>query len=435
MQHGFEEMQYWHQRAKEEAFELFKRQHQQGKGMCTVFLLDASESMAGEGFRQMKRSFLDIINEIADHREEDENVAVLCFGQEVKFIHYLSNNYDSIRKCIDRIECRGSSPMEAGFLLATSCFLNKSNLNTDIVTAARLIVITDGQPTDPLDINKPEPPAASENRFSTFIARLQATVAATGMVGPVLFIPVGSEPNKKLLESICNFAKGVRIVHHPHVQQVGRFSKNMRIITHLLRHKSPREITADDIKSSVAEHSSYVTNRDIEDILEIIGNHDKSSSITLSDFAMKNFDESFTERYSDMPSIGTRVKRGPDWKWGNQDSMGPGTVVGHSTVGWLFVEWDNGSTCNYRYGYNGKIAKYDLIECDEPRILLYHQQIATGCLVSRGPDWKWHDQDGGEENIGTVYRVQQAVIYVKWPHGVRSNYRFGYRNKFDVRIR
>ena len=34
-----------------------------------------------------------------------------------------------------------------------------------------------------------------------------------------------------------------------------------------------------------------------------------------------------------MPHIGTRVRRGPDWKWKNQDGRGPGTVVGHSEHG------------------------------------------------------------------------------------------------------
>lgn len=31
-----------------------------------------------------------------------------------------------------------------------------------------------------------------------------------------------------------------------------------------------------------------------------------------------------------MPNIGTRVRRGPDWKWQNQDGGGSGTVIGHS---------------------------------------------------------------------------------------------------------
>jgi hypothetical protein len=40
-------------------------------------------------------------------------------------------------------------------------------------------------------------------------------------------------------------------------------------------------------------------------------------------------DRIFKERDPRMPSLGTRVKRGPDWQWNNQDNYGPGTVIGH----------------------------------------------------------------------------------------------------------
>jgi len=33
---------------------------------------------------------------------------------------------------------------------------------------------------------------------------------------------------------------------------------------------------------------------------------------------------------SAMPKIGSRVRRGPDWKWKHQDSEGPGTIIGHA---------------------------------------------------------------------------------------------------------
>lgn len=32
---------------------------------------------------------------------------------------------------------------------------------------------------------------------------------------------------------------------------------------------------------------------------------------------------------SHLPPLGSRVRRGPDWKYNNQDQGGPGTVVGH----------------------------------------------------------------------------------------------------------
>lgn len=41
-----------------------KRRRQHGKGICSVFILDTSESMAGEGGRQMKMAMSDILNGI-----------------------------------------------------------------------------------------------------------------------------------------------------------------------------------------------------------------------------------------------------------------------------------------------------------------------------------------------------------------------------------
>lgn len=41
-----------------------------------------------------------------------------------------------------------------------------------------------------------------------------------------------------------------------------------------------------------------------------------------------------------MPCVGTRVRRGRDWHYGNQDSNGVGTVIGHTNLGtfkWTFV--------------------------------------------------------------------------------------------------
>lgn len=47
-----------------------------------------------------------------------------------------------------------------------------------------------------------------------------------------------------------------------------------------------------------------------------------------------------------LPPLGSRVVRGPDWLWGNQDTEGPGTIFNHaldsknyswsgSYIGWL----------------------------------------------------------------------------------------------------
>ena len=59
--------------------------------------------------------------------------------------------------------------------------------------------------------------------------------------------------------------------------------------------------------------------------------------------------------------VGTRVKRGPDWKWEDQDGGvgGLGTVVKAPTAqDWARVEWDAGDANTYRWGHSGA---FDLV--------------------------------------------------------------------------
>ena len=49
---------------------------------------------------------------------------------------------------------------------------------------------------------------------------------------------------------------------------------------------------------------------------------------------------------------GQKVKRGRNWKWGDQDGNGLGTVVEPvSNTGSVRVQWDNGHINVYRMGY------------------------------------------------------------------------------------
>ncbi|XP_034934449.1 E3 ubiquitin-protein ligase HERC2 [Chelonus insularis] len=67
-----------------------------------------------------------------------------------------------------------------------------------------------------------------------------------------------------------------------------------------------------------------------------------------------------------LMKIGTRVVRGVDWKWGEQDGTPPGEgkVIGElGEDGWIRVQWDNGTTNSYRMGKEGK---YDLKLAEPP---------------------------------------------------------------------
>eukprot|EP00027_Filamoeba_sp_ATCC50430_P018149 CAMPEP_0168568772 /NCGR_PEP_ID=MMETSP0413-20121227/15765_1 /TAXON_ID=136452 /ORGANISM="Filamoeba nolandi, Strain NC-AS-23-1" /LENGTH=582 /DNA_ID=CAMNT_0008601149 /DNA_START=10 /DNA_END=1758 /DNA_ORIENTATION=+ len=49
--------------------------------------------------------------------------------------------------------------------------------------------------------------------------------------------------------------------------------------------------------------------------------------------------------------LGRRVKRGPHWKWSNQDGGGAGTITEVCQAdGWIRVTWDHGTSNSYRWG-------------------------------------------------------------------------------------
>lgn len=64
-----------------------------------------------------------------------------------------------------------------------------------------------------------------------------------------------------------------------------------------------------------------------------------------------------------MEFLGTRVVRGPDWNWKNQDggegNVGTVVQIGRDkkspvTAQIVWVQWDSGNKANYRAGVDGK---------------------------------------------------------------------------------
>lgn len=65
-------------------------------------------------------------------------------------------------------------------------------------------------------------------------------------------------------------------------------------------------------------------------------------------------------------------------------------------------------------------------------------ELAVGCNVIRGPDWKWRDQDGGVDSIGVVESVspwsgvEGEGMSVRWPNESLYTYRWGADGHFDI---
>ena len=93
-------------------------------------------------------------------------------------------------------------------------------------------------------------------------------------------------------------------------------------------------------------------------------------------------------------SVGMRVVRGPNWKWGEQDGGegGVGTVVDIDTLGKpegcaymqrvVVVQWDNGMRCNYRIAVGGQ---YDLLLLDNDPLGRYARYGIFGFDVRTEP--------------------------------------------------
>ncbi|KAM9500184.1 hemicentin-2-like isoform 2-T2 [Clarias gariepinus] len=156
-------------------------------------------------------------------------------------------------------------------------------------------------------------------------------------------------------------------------------------------------------------------------------------TLTVSDYPMPG------PELAAMMKIGTRVMRGQDWRWGNQDGPPPGLgrVISKLTEnGWIRVQWDTGNTNSYRMGNEGK---YDLnlavlsFPTSGPELAA---MMKIGTRVIRGQDWKWNNQDGPAPGLGRVISTlrQDGWISVQWDTGSTNSYRMGNEGKYDLKL-
>eukprot|EP01028_Stygiella_incarcerata_P013678 TRINITY_DN82_c0_g1_i6.p1 TRINITY_DN82_c0_g1~~TRINITY_DN82_c0_g1_i6.p1 ORF type:complete len:1402 (+),score=342.34 TRINITY_DN82_c0_g1_i6:162-4208(+) len=134
---------------------------------------------------------------------------------------------------------------------------------------------------------------------------------------------------------------------------------------------------------------------------------------------------------------GTRVRRGRDWKWGDQDGGigGTGSVTVDQIAGdpWVKVTWDNGQSNSYRYG-QGPHIDLEIVSASSVSAAGHPSQPATllgGMRVIRGPTWKWDEQDGGAGKLGVVKKDQtpgDEWVKIVWDNGEKNVYRYGGAN-------
>ncbi|XP_026277054.2 E3 ubiquitin-protein ligase HERC2 [Frankliniella occidentalis] len=125
--------------------------------------------------------------------------------------------------------------------------------------------------------------------------------------------------------------------------------------------------------------------------------------------------------------VGSRVVRGTDWKWSDQDGNPPGegrVVAALGDDGWVRVQWDSGSTNSYRMGKEGK---YDL------RLLLEPPSPAESEHDSDSQDDTAKTARGRSGELEMVMLLRQASLTLLRTLALRSGLEADHMQESAVR--
>ncbi|XP_071167685.1 uncharacterized protein [Mytilus edulis] len=399
-----------------------------------ILLLDTSESMQGEKFETMIKTatnFIDGLHQISIRYGIRDNVGLAHFGKDTELIIHPLADYDGIKKEIAKLRPGGPSPLAAGLLMALSGITHcapTTIANHDFLP--NIIVITDGMPTRieaPVEDEKDKIGALSVSSLLTVLnlardAEIDKTVSIIALRGIKIFcVPIGGA-NTDIMSKVVKNTFGKLIPP----DQIQRLAQNTQILIHAAEIANKLETNTEFSKTSVktAVRSASLQELDAYD--------DITDNVILLLDPVTQYHGRFKQPKCQAVQLGTRVRRGPNWQWKNQDSNMAGTVIGEDNDGRIWVEWDNGHKNVYHY--DESIKTYDIKPVNEPRRLV-DDLIAVGCKVKRGKDWKYGEQDGGKGSRGTILRVEpNGKVVVHWDRGRLGIYKFACDDLFEVAV-
>nr|XP_034324566.1 uncharacterized protein LOC117689052 isoform X2 [Crassostrea gigas] len=409
------------------------------QGADTILCIDTSSSMKGKKFEQITEfieSFLEGIEDVAVENSLEENIAVVSFGNETRVVQNLTNDYSKIRDAVESLMPGGPSPIMTGLVLCMSAIYNRGGVVTfrERKIFPRIILLTDGGVTDQRIFSGPDTIVKQGgtkkevwHKLMEFAERFRTHADPRNLV----CVPIGEDADMTLLGQLVNTAGGT-LVQPEDVQKISHHFLINTVVAKVIHDGALRgpELSDDELKEKIqaTEGAGDFTEAEVEETLAMIKRDNEERA---QGGATGGLDSSTETK--EMPPIGSRVRRGPDWRWENQDDNMPGTVVAHKARGYLTVEWDNGNRGKYRYG--AESGAKDVRMVDEPRMLPPGMMVAVGVRARRGTDWEWGSQDGGEGSSGVIFKVEDSgIVHVRWDNGKRGNYRFGLFGKYDVEV-
>ncbi|KAJ8304134.1 hypothetical protein KUTeg_017717 [Tegillarca granosa] len=385
-------------------------------------LIDTSECYIAEDIMRIKsgcNKLIACIEDVAISENIEENLAVVTVGKRVKIAHHLTNDYESVTDCINKLRVTGGPCLlMEGLFTSLRIIMNQEccfwSVNNYMVPS-RIILITDGYDSiaDFLDgvgsLHKTE----VQEKITKFCEHLTRFKLAK-----VACVPVRDDYCQPLLKKIAESTHG-KIILLADIQRLGRHYKNAKIADNIRNDISEELQTLSIVINRYVEKNDEVADDDIDDIM-----------YTRKHLCITGALKKENQVKEKTIKVGQRVERGPDWIIENEDNGGPGTVVGFTEDGKFLVEWDNRECGIYNLGNGNK----QVIPSDKPRFL-HDELIAVGCEVKRGKNWRHGNQDGGSGNQGVVFRVEPTgIVHVKWSRGGAYTYKYGFKGYFEVEV-
>ncbi|KAL8616661.1 hypothetical protein ACOMHN_031643 [Nucella lapillus] len=402
------------------------------KCLDTILCIDVSDSIVSEGYlttvKTTAMNFVDGIEDQMNEMDMEENLAVVSLAGNARVIQHLTNDLTLVREAIESLNaetCGGRSPFIQALLVCLAACKGRGgvlNIAGVYKVRPRIIFITDGWPTDETVETGPDLPGnVNETRFSLvhLLSQLASKKRKT-TPKPISWVPIGRKADQKFMQSLADLTGG-QLVMPDQIHSLCRYYKMQQMIGRLLKMvKKPDNDSVGngkirDLLNAMTSHTTSEEEKDyiVETVKRLKTSPEEEEDSEADDFR-NVFEDEAKVKNGVLLSLGTRVVRGPHWKWKNQDTDGPGTVIQHGMKdNWMYVKWDNGTQNLYRYGEGGKT---DIVETQHhPRqILPDSDKLDFGVKVIRGPDWKRDNEDGN--GPGTVIRCREidGKVKVRW---------------------
>ncbi|XP_045201063.2 uncharacterized protein LOC123554781 isoform X2 [Mercenaria mercenaria] len=389
------------------------------EGVHSIICLDISESMAqSNAWREACTFLTDYLTGLENMSKSNsidlktEYVAFVTFGHETIIQQGYTDSYEDVLKRLGDVKLGGPTQMYGGILMALAAAWSSihriERLGNGSNVFTKIIMVTDGRPTESELIAGPDIPDNSKVD-ETKAKILQEMERFRKDHEDLFFVPVGNA-DLEFISTMAACSCGMALDY----KHGKRFARRQYLTAKLV---DPLGLMA-----GIMTHGSEseLSNEDKKDLRNIQEREKRHFADNVTGVGVR---EMYAESKSKhLPPIGSRVRRGPDWHYGTQDSHGLGTVIGHTDDELqVWVEWDtNGHQNIYMYGLGG----YDVLIVDEPRTLKPGEMIAVGCEVKPGKDWRSSE---GNMNRGVVIKLDKRnkKATVRWNNGKRGDYTYG----------